>query len=511
MTWKPFILIFVAAFAAGQSGVETPVLGHVRDSAGRMVLITGVVGALQAQEVEAEEEWVEAGWRIERGEGTAFLLREADGARFVLPAISASLQLAVFVPPSQETPVISTYAFPMTAAGDASEVRFRVRNTGNAAVEINRVFIAPGGAFRVSNVFPIPRTLAPGGFGEIRVEFAPQAGGPFKGELKINETVWTLTGASEAVPELETYDGQAWVQVASGGNLDFGQVQPGHPLEKWFRFTLPAMAPPIISGEGFSLDWFGEGFRVTFRPSTAGSYSARMSLGARTWNLTGTGAPPAQPAPSFVQLPNELQSGAEQSVQAVLTAPASTSSSGTLRIEFEPETKQLGDDAAIVFLPSQSRSIGFTVKQGLSEVEFPDGGATFQAGSTAGWITLRMLLGSHSIEQRIRIAPAPVKLDAVVARRSPNVAEIVIRGIDNTRTASRLGFTFYRTDGSIAGSFDINVEQAFAEYYGANPKVGGVFQLRAQFPTSGDASLLEGVDVTLSNQSGICETGRLRF
>jgi len=512
MNGKLVIFMLSAACAAAvQSGVEPPVLGQVRDGAGRMVRIGGVAGALQVQEVEGTGEWIEPGWRIERDTGAAVLLREADGARFVLPAVEASLQLAVFAPPSQETPVVAAYAFPLTAAGDVSEVRFRVRNTGTAAVEVNRVFIAPGGAFRVSNVIPMPRALAPGGFGEIRVVFAPASGGSFTGELKINDSVWILTGASAATAGLEAFDGQAWVPVASGGSFDFGRVQPGEAVEKWFRFSLPTVTSPALSGEGFSLDWFGESFRVTFRPPGAGSYSAELSLGARTWNLTGAGAQPTPPLPSFIQLPSELQNGVQQTVEIVLAAPAAANASGTLRLEFTPETGQLGDDVAIAFLPSQSRSIGFTVRQGHSTVEFPDGGAVFQTGSTAGWITVRILFGLHSVEQRIRIAPAAVKLDAATAGRSPNVAEIVIRGIDNTRTAGQLGFTFYRTNGGIAGSFDINAGQAFAEYYSANPKLSGVFQLRAQFPISGDASLLEGVEVTLTNQSGKCETGRLKF
>ncbi len=511
MKTRLILFTLAACFASGQSGFEPPVLGQIRDSAGRLIRISGSPGAWQAEEVAGGREWIENGWRIEPTPAALSLIRESNGERYLLPAVVQDLQLAVFVPPAQETVVAGSFAFPMTAVGDASEVRFRVRNMGTAIIEVNRVFIAPGGPFRVSNAFPIPRTLAPGAFGEIRVEFAPQSGGSFSGELKINDTVWKLSGSSQDVPELEVYEGQSWTLVATASALDFGRIQPGQQIEKWFRFTMPPAEPPSLAGSGFTLDWFGEGFRVTCRPATPGNYSAKLSLGPRSWNLIATGEQVPQPSPSFLQLPVELESGSQQRVEIMLTSPASAAGAGTLRMEFVPETATLGDDAAAAFLPSLSRSIGFTVNPGEMAAQFPEGAATIQTGSTAGWIVLRILFGPHTVEQRIRIAPSPVKFDLATATRSTNVAEVVLRGIDNTRTAQRIAFTFYRSNGSVAGSFDIDVGQAFAEYYAANAKTGGVFQLRAQFPVSGDSTQLESVEVSLTNQPGKCDTGRLRF
>lgn len=512
MTTRLVVFILAMACADGQSGIEPSVMGQMRDSAGRLIRLTGMPGALQAEEVAGGEEWLEPGWRLEREARAFSLIRVSDGARYLVPTVASNLQLTVFVPPEHETPVAAAYAFPMTAVGDSAEVRFRVRNNGTAAIEVNRVFIAPGGPFRVSNAFPIPRTLAPGGFGEIRVEFSPTSGGSFTGDLRINDTVWTLAGSSQAVPELEVYDGQSWAAVASGATLDFGQIQPGQQVEKWFRFTMTPPGPAVLAGEGFTQDWFGEGFRITCRPPSPGQYSAKLSLGVRAWMLTATGEQPATPAPLFVQLPGAIENGVERRIEFVLAVPATATVTGALRLAFEPETAQLGDDASAAFLPSQSRSIGFTVKQGQTVPEFESGNeAVIQTGSTAGWIVMRILLGPHTVEQRIRVAPAVVKLDSATAARSANVAEIVMKGIDNTRTAKQIAFKFFRSDGSIAGSFDISVAQAFQDYYTANSKSGGVFQLRAQFPVSGDSTLLDGVEVTLTNQTGGRDTGRLRF
>ncbi len=508
------ILTFViaAACAAGQGGIERPVTGQVRDAEGRLIRIHGAPGAWQTEESFEGAEWLQPGWRVENDAAGLTLVRESSGERYVLPHVASNLQLTVFVPPDQETVVSSAYAFPLTAAGDSAEVRLRVRNTGTAAVEVNRVFIAPGGPFKVSNAFPIPRTLAPGGFGEVRVSFSPTSGGSFSGELRINDTVWTLTGSSTVQAELESYDGQAWIVAPAGGTIDFGRIAEGQEAEKWFRLTLPAAAPPQLSGAGFTLALFGEGFRITCRPLAPGQITGSLLIGNRSWTLAAAGEQPAPPMPSLLPSVTSLESGAQHKVSVVLDSSAGAALTGTLRLDFEPENSGLGDDASTAFLPSMSRSIGFSVKQGGSQAEFAGGQeALVQTGSTAGWIVLKILLGPHQIEQRIRVAPASVRFDSATAARSPNVAEIVLKGLDNTRTAKRIGFRFYRTGGTVAGAFDIDLEQAFRDYYLANPNAGGVFQLRAQFPISGDASMLEGVDVTLTNQTGASETGRLRF
>ncbi len=504
--------VIAAACAAGQGGIEPPVTGQVRDAEGRLIRILGAPGAWQTEEASEGTEWLERGWRVESGGTDLTLVRESNGERYVLPRVASNLQLTVFVPPDQEMIVNTAYAFPLTAAGDSAEVRLRVRNIGTAAVEVNRVFIAPGGPFKVSNAFPIPRTLTPGGFGEVRVSFSPAAGGSFSGELRINDTTWILTGSSTVQAELETYDGQAWIAAPAGGTVDFGRIAAGQEVEKWFRLTLPPAAPPRIAGAGFTLALFGEGFRITCRPPAPGQYSGTLSIGSRNWVLKAAGEQEIPPRPSLLPAVSGVESGAQHKVSVVLDSPASAALTGTLRLEFEPENSGLGEDASTAFVPSLSRSIGFTVKQGESQAEFVDGReAVVQTGSTAGWIVLKILLGPHQIEQRIRVAPAPVRFDSSTAARSPNVAEIVLKGLDNTRTAKRIAFRFYRSGGTVAGEFDIDVEQAFRDYYSANPKAGGVFQLRAQFPISGDSTLLESVDVTLTNQTGVSEPGRLRF
>ncbi len=507
LTW-----VIAAACAAGQGGIEPPVTGQVRDAEGRLVRILGAPGAWQTEEAPEGAEWLQPGWRAESDGIDVTLVRESNGERYILPRVASNLQLTVFVPPDQETVVSSAYAFPLTATGDSAEVRLRVRNTGTAAVEVNRVFIAPGGPFKVSNAFPIPRTLGPGGFGEVRVSFSPTTGGSFSSELRINDTTWALTGTSTVQAELEAYDGKAWIAAPAGGTVDFGRIAAGREVDKWFRLTLPPAAQPQVSGSGFTLAWFGEGFKITCRPPAPGQYAGNLSVESRNWTLKAAGEQEIPPRPSLLPAVSSVENGVQHRVSVVLDSPASAALTGTLRMEFEPENSTLGDDASTAFVPSLSRSIGFTVKQGESQAAFVDGReAVVQTGSTAGWIVLKILLGPHQIEQRIRVAPASVRFDSSTAARSPNVAEIVLKGLDNTRTAKRIAFRFYRMGGAVAGEFDIDVEKAFRDYYSANAKSGGVFQLRAQFPISGDSALLEGVDVTLTNQTGVSESGRLRF
>ena len=507
-----FAFAAAAAMAFGQGGIEVPVIGQVRDAQGRLIRISGLPGALQTRQVFKSRERLEPGWAVERTEQGLVLVNQEDGERSIVPNVAADLKLAVFTPPSREDAVDSAYAFPETAVGAVSEVRFRIRNIGTAAVDINRVFIAPGSPIKVSNVFPIPRTLAPGGFGEFRVQFAPQSEGSFNAQLLVNERAWSLTGSSISEGDLETYDGTAWKAVAPGATVTLGPVRTGQEADRWFRLTKPPATPPQVSGAGFTLHWFGEGFRIVFMSDAAGTYSAKLTSGSASWTLTATAEAEPPPAPSFVQVPDSLENGIQRAVSIVLASPAKADLTGTLRLEFEPESAALGDDAAVAFLPSASRSISFNVAAGLSEAKFSgEREAVLQTGSKAGWITLRIILGSHQLTHRIRIAPAPVKLVPPKALKSANLAEVVVQGIDNMRATSRVSFRFLRTGGVIAGAFEIDVEKAFRDYYTANPAMGGVFQLRAQFPVSGDASQLESVEVSITNAQGVATTGLLRF
>lgn len=501
-----------AALAFGQGGIDAPVIGHVHDHEGRLVRISGAPGALQTRQVMKGGEWIEPGWEVERAGEAIVLVNKETGERSLAPNIAADLRLAVFTPPNQEIAVDSTYTFPQTQMDAVSEVRLRIRNAGTAAVDINRVFIPPGSPIKVSNVFPIPRTLAPGAFGEFRVEFAPQSPGSFTVQLLVNDHSWTLSGSSLDQGGLETYDGSAWMPVAPGATVSLGQTIVGQELDRWFRLTQPLMGEPRIAGAGFTLSWFGEGFRVVFKSSMPGTHTAKLTAGSLSWTLTATAEQEPPPVPSFIQTPDPAQSATQLSIGIVLAGPAKTNLTGTLRLEFQPEVPGLGDDPAIAFLPSASRSISFAVATGQSEARFTgERQAVFQTGSTAGWITLRILLGPHQVEHRMRIAPAPVKFVSSRAARSSNLAEVTVHGIDNMRATSRVGFRFLRAGGAVAGSYEVDLAESFSSYFRANPQQGGVFQLRAQFPVSGDASQLESVEVLMTNAQGSASTGQLRF
>jgi hypothetical protein len=267
-----------------------------------------------------------------------------------------------------------------------------------------------------------------------------------------------------------------------------------------------------VSGAGFTLFWFGEGFRIVFKSQVVGTYSAKLTSGSASWTLTATAEAEPPPAPSFVQAPGLLESGTQRAIGIVLASPAKADVTGTLRLEFEPESAALGDDAAVTFLPSASRSISFTVGAGRSQAEFSgQPQIVFQTGSTAGWITLKIQFGPHSVSHRIRIAPASVKVVSPRVAKSANLAEVIVQGIDNMRATTRAGFRFLRSDGVVAGSYEVDLAEPFFNYYRANPQQGGVFQLRAQFPISGDAAQLESVEVSITNSQGVASTGRLRF
>jgi hypothetical protein len=75
-----------------------------------------------------------------------------------------------------------------------------------------------------------------------------------------------------------------------------------------------------------------------------------------------------------------------------------------------------------------------------------------------------------------------------------------------------MAFTFFDTSGRQIQPGAIRVEAAadFRRYFTAST-LGGIFSVRAQFPVTGDASAISGVEVEVVNASGTTRTQRIRF
>jgi hypothetical protein len=89
---------------------------------------------------------------------------------------------------------------------------------------------------------------------------------------------------------------------------------------------------------------------------------------------------------------------------------------------------------------------------------------------------------------------------------------VQLNAFDNTRTLSRIGYTFYDSKGGAINANPIvpDIAAEFRNYF-ASTTLGGSFAVKAVFPVTGDPAQVTAVEVELKNDSGVARTGRLTF
>lgn len=515
-------VLMTALSVFAQGGIGEPVLGHYRDADGRMIRILGAPGALRVMEVSDDpdaREGLAEGWRLTTTpDGARSLVRDETGESFLVPMADAILRVYQVGADGSEQVVGDRVDFPATPPNETRTVRFRVKNEGTAVLTVNKLVLS-GTGFKITDAFLIPRTFAVNTWADFWVQFAPTTTGTLQAVVQINTRAIQLVGSSEAQPILQQQSGSTWVAVPSTTPYDFGKVPSQSSVERKFRIWLPdgvsaPTEPPSIEGTAFRLTAGGEGFSVFFEPPTPATYSAKLHIGSAIYAMTGTGTEVAPPKPLLSPSVSTLESGKQQTVSISFSEAAKANTQGTLQVDFQPESDALGQDASIAFLPGLGRTVTFTVKAGATAAEFNGASSVqMQTGSTAGWITLTANLGSYHETMKYHVAPAPVVFTGSRASRSTNLLEVTVQGVDNLRTATAVGFTFYLTSGGVIGSgaMTADVTQAFKTYYSQNAQAGGVFLLNAHFPVSGDVSLVGSVTVTLTNSAGTRELTQISF
>lgn len=419
-----------------------------------------------------------------------------------------------------ESPVGAEFAMPAAAPGDSATARFRIRNSGTAALEITRLSIDPGPFKTVDQFFP-PYTVAPGGWADFSVRFAPAVAGEYASTLWVNTLKVTLRGSSQAAPELEMEAGGQWTRLDPAAVQTLGPVTRGAAIERRLRLAPPAgpatvMEPPALTGQKFALEAAGGlEFVLRFSADAAGVYPARITAGGRSYSFEARVVEFTLPKATLEPSSGEAQPAASIRVALRLAQAAQADYSGTLRVAFQSAVAGVTTDPAVVLLPGQKPAVAFKVRAGATGAEFEDGSDTvqLQTGTTAGVITLSAVVDQQQLSQTLRVAPAPPGLVSGKAAFSTTSAEVTLTGFDNTRTASRVAFTFRLKSGEVAapGRIEADVGGLFKSYFTDNAAAAGTFRLRASFPVSGSAELLDSVEIEMTNSSGAIRTTPLRF
>lgn len=441
-----------------------------------------------------------------------FLLRRSGsllawraGSDPILIPLAEAVSFQLFLRDGQnEVAVGSSFAMPSAAAGETSEVRFRLRNPTAMPILINRLSVDPG-AFKIFDQFFPPRYIEPGGFLDFAVRFSPQATGSYSSTLFVNDLKVTLNASAEAAPVVEIELPSGWQTLRAGDTTDLGTVERRAVLRRALRVT-PA-AQMRIDGPGYELQPGAAAnessiVMVSDKPGVA---AATLDVGGRLFPLRATVTDFPTPRPAIV-LPSEPRTAQQSRLTVRLAEPARAAYTAVLTLSFAPDAG-LPNDPAVAFLPQAVRMLPVQFAEGESESQE----IVFQTGTTAGLITLKVALGPYSEERSIRVNPEPVALSSARAAFSSAAAEVLFTGFDTTRSVSKVSFTFYLKSGQAAspGRIDADVAAPFAGYF--KSVTGGAFTLRANFPVSGTFSELDGVEVEFINSAGTTRTGRLRF
>jgi hypothetical protein len=278
----------------------------------------------------------------------------------------------------------------------------------------------------------------------------------------------------------------------------------GNGIGQFTFKSLPQL--PVQLAPGASID-----FAVRFSPSSTGSCIAYLNVNGVRTVLTGAGREPEYPRPEIVVSPAGLSGGIQARVSVRLASEAKDPGAGELSLEFIPSPAGATDDPAVLFLAGARRTVNFAVQGGRDIALFSGSEYTeFQTGTTAGSIRFTAKLGPHLEQLTVTVPSAAVVLDTARLSRSSSGVEVQLAGFDTSRTACRLGFTFFDRQGReiLPGEMQVDASQPFHDYFAAS-RLGGMFTLRAVFAVHGDASQIGGVDVYLLNSYGTTRTARL--
>lgn len=300
------------------------------------------------------------------------------------------------------------------------------------------------------------------------------------------------------------------------GSFDFGSVVRGSSAQLIFTISNQTqqtiIAPGISVGTGdFAVSGNSPSgqtlapqqsatFAIVFTPRSTGALQATLTFGDRSYTLTGIGVDPL-PKP-FVTVALKQVASAQQGTATVrFDAPAKTSGTGSLTLEFRGAA-----DPTVAFA-SGGRSVTFNIAPGDTQAS-----VAFQTGTTAGTLVFTAQLGGATDQLSVVIPNAPAGVAGTQGQRAQSSVQVDVTGFDNTRTLGALSFTFYDSTGNVlpSGTVQANGAADFSRYFGGSD-LGGAFVMRAVFPVTGDTSRIAACDVTLTNSAGSTRAPRILF
>ena len=355
------------------------------------------------------------------------------------------------------------------------------------------------------------------------------------------------TSAQLNLPGGVAVDGSGNLYIADSFNFRIRKVplpvSPGGALV----IVTSSPLPTGTVGTAYSTTLVAGGGTPSYRWSlSAGSLPGGLSLASTTGVLSGTPTSPgtftftvrvtdsAQPAASatkaftmavqppvpsgtrFCCLGDTVAPATQPSFGLTLDRPYPLVITGEFTLSFAADAAVPADDAAVQFIPTGGRTLSFVIPANSTNVvEFPQGSGTFQTGTTAGVITVRITALTAG---GVNILPSPApSMQVRVARQAPVITsartslvsggfQVVVVGYATSRELTRASFSFSPVTGTNlqTTSLAADVASRFAEWYRnpASAEHGSRFTLTVNFNVQGDVNAVSGASVTLTNAQG---------
>jgi len=427
------------------------------------------------------------------------------------------------------SPVGSVYGYGQVAAGDIKDVRFRALNTGTASVTITllKVINTTGAGFSIVNTSSTPFVVAPGNGMDFFIRFSATAVTSYSATVEVNTVTAILLATVVPAPTLSV--ASPCTAPDANGNIGFGRIPQGtqetctlsilNPFPQLLTVspltvvgssfaTTSANAVTIASGQSAS-------FTIQFSPATAVSYSGTLTVGARTYGLSGTGF--SSPLPSLIWTFDTtiIRSGEQHTLSLQLSAPAPVAAAGSVILSFAPSTAVVTDDTAVQFVATSKRIASFTVNAGETAIKLnAQPNIVFSTGTTAGKITFTVDSGIFGLTggatTSLTTANAPIAITTTGATSRANDLDVVISGFDNTYSIGGMSFSFFDRGGVSLVVLSADFTSNFRAFF-QSQTAGSSFLMRVSFPVTGDASQVGGVEVQIPNSAGVVRTPRLNF
>ncbi|MGA2214960.1 MAG: hypothetical protein ABSH31_16925, partial [Bryobacteraceae bacterium] len=256
-------------------------------------------------------------------------------------------------------------------------------------------------------------------------------------------------------------------------------------------------------------------FQIIFSPESGTLAVGTLTVDSRTFNLTGQGLSALLPTASIDFASTVGASGQQNSVSIPLASASKVSGSGTLALAFQSSVNGVSGDPSIVFASGPHYLATVSIAPGDTSAKIGgQSSMTFQTGATAGTITITLTLNDQTQQAKLTIPPSPINLsdDTISAVRLFGSLNVSLGGIDNTYSASQLAFTFYDLNGLPLpqGAITVDEASAFKQYFNST-QAGGMFQVLAEFPVTGNTALIGFVTAQITNSQGTSTAPQIPF